>query len=86
MSWPSMRRYRTSVPSGGGQPQKACDERDEVERTVKVRERGDAFPDGDAQGEIEDVPQDRVALGAWGTGEGRPLPSPGEEEDEEAEG
>ena len=55
-----------------------------LELTVKVSQRGEGFPDGDTHGEIQDIPQDWIALGAWRVRKRGSLPFPDEGEGNEA--
>ena len=56
---------------------------EQLELTIKVTQRYEAFPDGDTHGEIQDIPQDRIALGAWQVRKGGSLPFPDEGEGNE---
>ena len=54
------------------------------ERTVAFGQGRDCFPDRGTHREIQHVPQNRIAFGAWGVRQTGSLPSPAEDEDENA--
>ena len=54
-------------------------------RTITMGQRRDVFPERNVHWEIQDVPQNGIALGTWRVRQCGPLPFPNEGDDENAE-
>ena len=63
MPSPTSRKYRTSV-SFGRQFRKFPQNGITRKRTMTIGQRGEAFPERDVLGEIQDIPQDWITLWA----------------------